>query len=149
MKSAKTIIEHLRRKPLHSKVLEIACYEKIKSMLPPAMAKAILFIYKKNQTLYFVLNHPGMKMEFNYKHTLIKNLLNKLKDFDETCKDIQIDEIKSFVSNKIPAPQKKVKKVERYFVEKSSGSFENHAQNEEIKALFDQIKSFLAEKNDP
>ncbi len=147
MKTAKSIIEHLKHHPQNSKVLEIACYEKVKAMLPPHLAKAVLFIYKKNQTLYFVLNHPGMKMEFNYKHSLIKNLLNKLKDFDENCKDIAITEIKSFVSNKIQA--KKVIKpvIRRYYREKATGSFENKAQNEELKAIFENIRTFLTEKS--
>jgi hypothetical protein len=148
MKSAKTIIEHLRRKPLHSKVLEIACYEKIKAMLPPAMAKAILFIYKKNQTLYFVLNHPGMKMEFHYKHTLIKNLLNKLKDLDSSCKDIEVKEVKSFVSNKIPTPQKISPPIQRSYIEKSTGEFKNCAKDAALKALFDEIKSLIGSKRD-
>lgn len=147
MKTAKSIIEHLKHNPRNSKVLEIACYEKVKAMLPPRLAKAVLFIYKKNKTLYFVLNHPGMKMEFNYKHSLIKNLLNKLKDFDENCKDIAITEVKSFVSNKIP--EKKVIKptIKRYYKEKATGTFKNRAQNEELKAIFENIKAMLAEKS--
>ena len=148
MKTAKSIIEHLKRHPQNSKVLEIACYEKVKALLPPHLAKAILFIYKKNHTLYFVLNHPGMKMEFNYKHTLIKNLLNKLKDFDENCKELAITEVKSFVSNKIPlqkAPEVPV--IKRYFTEKSTGTFENKAQNEELKAIFEEIKAMLVKKS--
>ena len=147
MKTAKSIIEHLKRHPRNIKVLEIACYEKLKSMLPMHLKSAILFIYKKNQTLYFVLNHPGMKMEFNYKHTLIKNLLNKLKDFDENCKDVEITEIKSFVSNKIPPKKSTKAPIQRYFVEKATGCFDNRAKNRELKMLFEDIKTFLAEKS--
>ena len=147
MKSAKSIIEHLRHTPRNSKLLEIACYEKVKSMLPPHIAASVMFIYKKNSTLFFVLNHPGMKMEFHYKHTLIKTLLNKLKDFDENCKDLDITEVKSFVSNKIPAPVVALVKVERYFTEKSLGTFENKAQNTELRAIFDAIKQTLVDKS--
>lgn len=147
MKSAKSIIEHLLHQPRNSKVLEIACFEKVKSMLPVHLRASVMFIYKKNSTLFFVLNHPGMKMEFHYKHTLIKTLLNKLKDFDENCKDLDITEVKSFVSNKIPTPQTKTVKLERYFSEKSKGTFENKAKNSEIKALFDAIKTTIMEKS--
>ncbi len=148
MKTAKSIIEHLKRHPQNSKVLEIACYEKVKALLPPHLAKAILFIYKKNHTLYFVLNHPGMKMEFNYKHTLIKNLLNKLKDFDENCKELAITEVKSFVSNKIPLKKEpETPPIKRYFTEKSTGTFENKAQNEELNAIFEEIKAMLVKKS--
>jgi hypothetical protein len=147
MKSAKSIIEHLLHQPQNSKVLEMACFEKVKSMLPAHLRASIMFIYKKNNTLFFVLNHPGMKMEFHYKHTLIKTLLNKLKDFDENCNDLDIKEVKSFVSNKIPAPAPKKVTVERYFTEKSKGTFENRAKNSQIKALFDDIKTTIAEKS--
>ncbi len=147
MKTAKSIIEHLKHHPQNSKVLEIACYEKVKAMLPPHLAKAVLFIYKKNHTLYFVLNHPGMKMEFNYKHSLIKNLLNKLKDFDENCKDIAITEVKSFVSNKIIPEKKPEPLIQRYYREKSTGTFTNRAQNEELKIIFDEIKTMLSKKS--
>ena len=148
MKTAKSIIEHLKRHPQNSKVLEIACYEKVKSLLPPHLAKAILFIYKKNHTLYFVLNHPGMKMEFHYKHTLIKNLLNKLKDFDENCKELAISEVKSFVSNKIPQPKTpEAPAIKRYYREKATGHFENRADNEELRAIFEEIKMMLMKKS--
>ncbi len=146
MKSAKSIIEHLKHQPRNSKVLEIACYEKVKAFLPPRLAASVLFIYKKNQTLYFVLNHPGMKMEFNYKHTLIKSLLNKLKEVDAKCKDIEINEVKSFVSNKIPTVVSAPAEKKRFFVEKSKGAFLNHAQDKELKGIFEQIKKMLEEK---
>jgi len=147
MKTAKSIIEHLKRHPRNIKVLEIACYEKLKSMLPSHLVSAILFIYKKNQTLYFVLNHPGMKMEFHYKHSLIKTLLNKLKYFDENCKDIEVTEVKSFVSNKIQPKKVTKPPMRREYREKATGTFENKAQNEELKVIFEDIKTFLAEKS--
>jgi len=148
MKTAKSIITHLKRHPRNIKVLEIACYEKVKSMLPSHLQSAILFMYKKNQTLYFVLNHPGMKMEFHYKLILIKTLLNKLKSLDENCKDLDILEVKSFVSNKIPPKVEEEKKIQRFYREKAIGTFENRAKNEEIKALFEEIRTLLTDKND-
>ncbi len=146
MKSAKSIIDHIRRLPLHSKVLEIACYEKVKSMLPKHLASAVLFIYKKNHTLYFVLNHPGMKMEFHYKHSLIKTLLNKLKQLDTNCKDIEIREIKSFVSNKAPTTAIAKPVIKRYYVEKSKAVFTNRARNPELHDLFESIRETLKEQ---
>ncbi len=148
MKTAKSIIEHLKRHPQNSKVLEIACYEKVKALLPPHLAKAVLFIYRKNHTLYFVLNHPGMKMEFNYMHTLIKNLLKKLKEFDENCQNLEITEVKSFVSNKISPPAAtKEPQIARYYREKAKGNFENRAKSKELREIFDAIKEMLANKS--
>ncbi len=148
MKTAKSIIAHLKRNPRNFKILEIACYEKVKSMLPSHLQSAILFIYKKNQTLYFVLNHPGMKMEFHYKHSLIKTLLNKLKELDENCKELDITEVNSFVSNKIFPKIEEEKKIQRFYREKSTGKFEIKAENAEIKALFEEIKMTLTSRDD-
>jgi len=148
MKTAKSIIKHLKQHPRNIKVLEMACYKKLKSLLPLQLQSAILFIYKKNQTLYFVLNHPGMKMEFHYKHSLINTLLKKLKELDENCKDIEITKIDSFVSNKIPLKKEQEVKIRRYFTEKSTGKFENKAKTEEIKLLFEEIKAMLVAKNE-
>ena len=79
MKTAKDIISHLIHKPQNSKIIQKSCIDKLVSCLPPHLANAVMFTYIKNNTLFFVLNHPGLKMEFNYKHNLIKSLLKKLK----------------------------------------------------------------------
>ncbi len=144
MKSAKSIIEHLLHQPQNSKILQMACFEKVKSMLPAHLQAAIMFIYKKNNTLFFVLNHPGMKMEFHYKHTLIKTLLNKLQELDSNCQELDIKEVKSFVSNKIPPAKPTEKKEPRYFVEKSKGAFDNHAKDPKLQALFEEIRGLLS-----
>ncbi len=145
MKTAKDIISHITRKPQNSQIIKTECIDKLISCLPPHLANAVMFTYIKNRTLFFVLNHPGLKMEFNYKHNLIKSLLNKIKDIDLKCQIIEVDTINSFVSNKIPTP-KADKKVLTY-KERSSGEFTNLATSDELKELFEKIKSTI--KNNP
>ncbi|HIP59476.1 MAG TPA: hypothetical protein EYH01_03500 [Campylobacterales bacterium] len=143
MKTAKEIISHFTGKPQNSQIVKTACIDKLISCLPPHLANAVMFTYIKNRTLFFVLNHPGLKMEFNYKHNLIKSLLNKIKDIDLKCKILEVDEIKSFVSNKIPKP--KTEKIEFTYKERSSGEFVNLATSDELRELFEKIKTTIHE----
>lgn len=77
-------------------------------------------------------------MEFNYKHNLIKSLLKKIQDIDLNCQTLHINDIKSFVSNKIPPAKKE--SVTFNYKERSSGEFVNLATSDELKALFEKIK---------
>jgi len=142
MKTAQEIISHLINKPQNSKIIQKGCIDKLISLLPPHLANAVMFTYIKNRTLFFVLNHPGLKMEFNYKHNLIKSLLNKIKDIDLKCQIVEVDEIKSFVSNKIKPPLAKPKPTLTY-KERSSGMFNNQATSDELKELFEKIKNTI------
>ncbi len=146
MKDSKYIINHLINKPQNSKILQKMCFEKLKSLLPPRLTKSILFMYIKNRTLFFVLNHPGMKMEFDYKNNLIKNLLKKIKDFDTSCKDLEIDEVKTFISNQIE-PSNSKSKPPRAYKEKSDASFDILSENQEIKEIFQKIKEEIKKRN--
>jgi len=124
------------------------CFEKIKSLLPKHLSSAILFMYQKNDTLFFVLNHPGIKMEFNYKVTLIKSLLNKVKELDKKCAKLKIKEIKSFVSNKTklsPPPSLSIP----VYHERAKGDFENLAKDEEIKKIIEKIREEIYKSSSP
>ncbi len=141
MKTSKEIISHIINKPQNSQIIKTECINKLISFLPPHLAKAIMFTYIKNRTLFFVLNHPGLKMEFNYKHNLIKSLLNKLKGIDLKCKIIDIDEIKSFVSNKITPQKPKLPSLT--YKERADGEFQNLATNEKLNKLFEEIRQMI------
>lgn len=144
MKTSQDIISHLVRKPQNRQIVQKGCIDKLISCLPPQMARAVLFTYIKNRTLFFVLNHPGLKMEFNYKHNLIKSLLKKIKDIDLICKEVEVDEIKSFVSNKIAPPVKPQKIIT--FHERSHGNFANDAKDETLHALFESIRQEIKKR---
>jgi hypothetical protein len=147
MKSSKSIINHLIKKPSYSKMGEKLCYQKIADALPPHISKSILFIYRKNRTLFFVLSHSGIKMEFDYKHNLIKSLLNKIKNIDKNCQNIEITAVKSFVSNKISKTAPSKRRKLRY-KERAKGDFDFDMENTHLKELFLQIKEEIKKLND-
>jgi hypothetical protein len=141
MKSSQKIIAHITKKPYFRKIGEKKCIDKLIACLPPMLQKAVMFTYIKNGTLFFVLNHPGLKMEFNYKKSLIKSLLKKIKDLDDSCQNIEVSDVTAFVSNKIKAPEQECVISSFTYKERATGRFYNFATNPELKALFDQIKT--------
>ena len=125
---------------------------KLKSLLPKHLQESILFMYKKNKTLFFVLNHPGIKMEFNYKLTLINSLLNKIKELDKNCNNLDIKDIKSFVSNKIYTKDLSEDLQESFqtiplYKERSKGEFQNLAKNHEIREILEEIRKEIKSIN--
>ena len=57
----------------------------------------IKFAYIKNETLYFVLNHPAGKQEFDNNIQNIKSALNF--HTPEECSETLIRDIKAFVTH--------------------------------------------------
>ncbi|NLC27896.1 MAG: hypothetical protein GX780_03890, partial [Campylobacteraceae bacterium] len=98
------------------------------------------FMYNKNTTLFFVLEHPGLKMEFNYKTDLIKGLLKQLIAKNPTYDIINAEEIKSFVTNKPPLKTPFDTTSTLFYNEESFGVFENRSNSPELHALFESIR---------
>ena len=142
MKTVNQIISHIVSKPQFKKISQKRCFSKVVRLLPPNLQKAVLFTYTKNQTLFFVLNHPGYKMEFHYKVNLIKNLLKQIKAIDPECANMQdITQIKAFVSNK---PQKKEKVYKKlHYKELSNANFKIYTKNKKLKKLFLEIQKVI------
>ncbi|MDR1976013.1 MAG: hypothetical protein LBQ18_03380 [Campylobacteraceae bacterium] len=137
------IISHISRQPSLKKLEQIASYKKLLSLLPPRYQGAVKFMYNKNNTLFFVLRHPGFKMEFNYKTTLIKGLLKQLIMQDESCKCIDADELKFFVSNKTAQKAVQEIKPQNLYKERAQGDFTNRASNEKLRLLFEEIREIV------
>ena len=81
-------------------------------------------------------------MEFNYKLQLIKLWLKKLKKQEKNCSMLDIETIKAFVSNKVGKNSDDIELI-RYFKERSDGKFENRAVDEDIRALFEEIRQAI------
>jgi hypothetical protein len=122
---------------------QIASYKKLLALLPPRYQSMIKFMYNKNDTLFFVLKHPGFKMEFNYKMTLIKGLLKKLVKLDESCKCIDAEELKFFITNEPPQDDAVQTKSEYIYEERSSGGFINNAADKKLNLLFEEIREII------
>ena len=142
MKSVNQIISHIISKPQYKKIAQKKCFDKVVKLLPPHLKNAVLFTYTKNKVLFFVLNHPGLKMEFHYKVSFLKNLLKQVKSLDPNCHDMQdISDIKFFVSNK---PNKREKPQKKFiYKELSSGEFKILTKNKKLQKLFSQIKDAI------
>jgi L-rhamnose mutarotase len=151
MKTANQIISHLKSKPYLKNLQHVDCYNKLLSLLPKSIKTYTRFIYQKNDTLFFVLEHPGIKMEFNYKSNLIKSILNKLIEVDIKCNFMKSSHIKAFVTNKSTLSQIKDSKNHKLqYAERATGEFENSAQNEEIREILEKIRENIkSNTNEP
>ena len=139
MKNINIVLDHLITNPLYSKLKHQKCFDLIKKSLPEPLQKGILFMYVKNDTLFFALKHPAFKMEFDYKLSLIKTLLSSLPPLQEACKTYKIKRIKTFVSKFTTQSETKTDTVPRY-KECATGLFEIKAEDKAIKEKFEIIK---------
>jgi len=73
MKNSAQILTSIQNRPQFSKLCKYHCIKKIQSLFSPALQKMIKFAYFKNDILFFVLNHPGAKQEFDNNIQNIKS----------------------------------------------------------------------------
>lgn len=140
MKSSHEIMSHLKNNPSLVHLKRIESYQKLLSLLPKRLSGGVRFMYNKHRTLFFVLEHPGLKMEFNYKMELIKGLLKQLVSQDLSCQNIDADEVKCFVTNKPPLRVPPSRPTGPFYSEASLGEFKNRAKSKELHALFESIR---------
>jgi len=149
MKKANHIISHLKTKPYLKNLQQVDCHNQLLSLLPKSLRDNTKFIYQKNDTLFFVLNHPGIKMEFNYKSNLIKSILKKLIEVNPECIFMNSSRIKAFVSNKIETKNRNnSKKRKLYYKERADGKFKNSAKDEQLHKVMEEIRSQIIQKRE-
>lgn len=145
MKNASQIINSIQSKPQFSKLSKYKCINTIQAVFSPALQKMIKFAYIKNDTLFFVLNHPGAKQEFDNNIQSIKSAL-KYHTPDE-CSDIVINDIKAFVTH---TPTKtttiQIKTKELKYVERASGDFTVDIKDEKLNKLIRSIQEIIKAK---
>ncbi|MDR2100434.1 MAG: hypothetical protein LBP40_06395 [Campylobacteraceae bacterium] len=147
MKHISYIISHIKQQPPFKKMEQIASYKKLLALLPPRYKSMVKFMYNRNDTLFFVLKHPGFKMEFNYNTTLIKRLLKELVKQDESCKCIDADNIKTFVTNDMRFHEAEPKTdAVPFYSEKSKGDFNNFATDAKLKNTFEAIREIICKR---
>ena len=147
MKDSKTIISHLKKHPSLKTLEQEQCFDVLIKLLPKSLSNFIKFIYTKHNTLFFVLNHPSAKMEFNYKRNLIKGLLKKIESFHPHCKCINLKEVKAFVSNKKILNKELKIETKIFYKERSNGDFRNHTKNQKLHAIFEEIRKEIEKNN--
>lgn len=148
MKNATDIIKIIQNQPQFSKLSHFHCIKKIQSLFNLPLQKMVKFAYIKNQTLFFVLNHPGAKQEFDNNIQSIKSAL-KFVTPDE-CKELSINDIRAFVTHtpsfKPSSPQPKNNTAPSY-TERASGNISVTIEDERLNKLVKSIFDIIKEKN--
>ena len=144
MKDAKNIISHLVKHPSMKKYEQMRCYDKLLSLLPKIFTHMVRFLYTKDETLFFVFNHPSAKMEFNYKRSLIKSLLSQIILHFPECECLHVKDIQCFVTNK-PQTEEilESKNSDIFYKERAEGDFENSCDDSKLRTLFEEIRKAI------
>jgi len=145
MKNAGDILNSLQNKPQFSKLSHYKCIERIQSLFSAPLQKMIKFAYIKNNTLFFVLNHPGAKQEFDNNIDSIKSALKFYNP--QECINEKLTDIKAFVTH-TPAKQFTFEppKAQTY-TERAKGEFSINIHDEKLRSLAESIKNIIKEKN--
>lgn len=141
MKNASQIIDIIQNKPQFTKLSKVNCIKRIQSLFTSPIQKMINFAYFKQNTLFFVFNHPAGKQEFDNS---IENIKNALKfHMPEECTDTPISDIKAFVTHTPKKKQVEPKiKIQRY-KERSHGDFEINIQDDRLNSLVKSIRDII------
>ena len=144
MKDAKNIISHLVKHPSMKKYEQMRCYDKLLSLLPKNFTHMVRFLYTKDETLFFVFNHPSAKMEFNYKRSLIKSLLSQIILHFPECECLHVKDIQCFVTNK-PQTEEilESKNSDIFYKERAEGDFKNSCDDSKLRTLFEEIRKAI------
>ena len=146
MKNASQIINSIQNKPQFSKLSRFSCIKRIQSIFVPALQRMIKFAYIKNDTLYFVLNHPAGKQEFDNNIQNIKSALNF--HTPEECSETLIRDIKAFVTHTPRTTIKTEPKQIQKYTERATGDFDINIQDEKLNSLIKSIQDIIKAKND-
>ncbi|MBA1432310.1 MAG: hypothetical protein FAF04_01645 [Epsilonproteobacteria bacterium] len=147
MKNAYDIIHSIQNRPQFSKLSRYKCIDTIRSSFSRPLQKMIKFAYIKNDTLFFVLNHPGAKQEFDNNIQSIKSALKFVQP--KECQEFSITDIKAFVSHTLnrQTEQTIAPKLPQTYPERATGSFEITTKDENLRNLLESIRSLIKEKN--
>lgn len=147
MKNSAQVLSHIVRQPQYKKLAQHHCIDAIKALFPPHLQQMVQFAYIKHKVLYFVLNHPGAKQEFDIILASIKTPL-KLHP-PKKCEESGFEEIRAYVSHK---PIKKepafTRESEATFTERSTGSFENPVIDKELHDIIEKIRKSIHDRQD-
>ncbi len=145
MKSASQIMDIIQNKPQFSKLSKVKCIKKIQSLFTQPVQKMVSFAYIKQETLFFVFNHPAGKQEFDNSIQNIKSAL-KFHTPDE-CNDITVSDIKAFVTHtpkkSVDAQQVDKQTKSQRYKERSHGEFEVNIKDQKLNSLVKSIRDII------
>lgn len=141
MKNASQIIDIIQSKPQFSKLSKVNCIKRIQSLFTLPVQKMINFAYFKQNTLFFVFNHPAGKQEFDNS---IENIKSALKfHMPDECSDTTVSDIKAFVTHSPKKEQETKKVIKQRYKERSSGEFEVNISDEKLNSLVKSIRDII------
>ncbi len=144
MKNSKQLVSHLRSQSAFSPLNNLPCINAVKALLPQRLHKFILFGYIRHNILFFALNHPGAKQEFD---NIISSIKTPLKNVPPSeCKNFELFDIRAFVSHKKTLNFSVKASHEEYYDERSNGTFENSVKNEQLHNIIEEIRQIINEK---
>ena len=141
MKNASQIINSIQNKPQFSKLSSFKCANRIKSLFSLPLQKMIKFSYIKNSTLFFVLNHPAGKQEFDNSIKSIKSALNFY--MPDECEGNLFKDIRAFVTH---TPQKEIKPFlikKQFYKERAKGDFSINIEDDKLNSLVKSIQDII------
>ena len=145
MKNVSQIITAIQNKPQFSKLSYYKCIKRIQSMFILPVQKMISFSYIKNETLFFVFNHPAGKQEFDNNIQSIKSALNFHRP--EECSDTLFKDIKAFVTHTPKKEQVQTIIKKQTYKERASGEISVDIKDEKLNSLVRSIQNIIKESN--
>ncbi len=137
MKKLNDIISHFKNLPEFNRLDTFTYIRKLIDILPPRLKQGVKFAYIKNETLFFVLNHPLYKKEFE---TNANDILSLAKKYEV----LNVNEIKFFVSHTTIKNKEEDDTFEdEKYKERSYGIFENHLSDEKLYKKFENIRNII------
>ncbi len=141
MKNSKQLVSHLRSQSAYAPLSNFSCIEAIKDLLPPRLHRFILFGYIRHNIVFFALNHPGAKQEFDNIINSIKAPLKQMPPL--SCKKFEIFDIRAFVSHKKSLTFTQSKPKEIHYTERSEANFENNVQDAKLHQMIEDIREII------
>jgi len=141
MKNSKQLVSHLRSQSAFAPLSNLSCIEAIKELLPPRLHRFILFGYIRHNIVFFALNHPGAKQEFD---NIINSIKTPLKHMPpQSCKKFEIYDVRAFVSHKKTLKFSASIPKEIHFEERSQAEFENNVEDKKLHQVIEEIRDII------
>lgn len=141
MKNSKQLVSHLRSQSAFAPLSNLTCINAVKELLPERLHKFILFGYIRHNILFFALNHPGAKQEFDNIISSIKTPLRAIPPL--ACKKFEISDVRAFVSHKKSLTFTSAEPKAVQYKERSSAEFENKVEDKKLHQVIEEIREII------
>ena len=141
MKNSKQLVSHLRSQSAFTPLNNQACINSVKELLPSRLHRFILFGYIRHNIVFFALNHPGAKQEFDNIINSIKAPLKKIPPL--SCKNFEVYDIRAFVSHKKTIKFSAFNPHDETYQERSHADFDNSIEDNKLHSIVEDIRDII------